>query len=82
MSVAKINDGDPAFPGLNATLVDIDSDGQKCHETQPLCGMTLRDFFAAAALQGMSASGHFTLKEDIRRIAFERADAMLKARSA
>jgi hypothetical protein len=56
-------------------------------------GMTLRDYFAAAALQGMLASGHETAIEKastaaggdpIRGLAlasYGMADAMLKARS-
>jgi len=64
----KINDGGPAFP--------LQSIGP---EFQPgYSGMTLRDYFAAAALQGFcSAWGH-----DIKSAAYayELADAMLKAR--
>jgi hypothetical protein len=44
--VSTINDGGPAFP--NAPGYEI------------YYGMTLRDYFAAAALQGLLASGHFT----------------------
>lgn len=42
--MSKIDDGGAAFP---SELFE-----------QP--GMTLRDYFAAAALQGLLASGHFT----------------------
>ena len=44
MSEPKINDGGPAFP-RPAT--------NHCHSQD---GMTLRDYFAAAALQGMLAN--------------------------
>ncbi len=71
----------PAFPAAQAYGPDS--------------GMTLRDYFAAAALQGMWA-GKYTLgrnkvtKEiesrisynDIADWAYEQADAMLKARVA
>ena len=65
----KISDGGPAFP----------ADFQ-LYST----GMTLRDYFAAAALQGLLASpaeaefgvSHFATA------AYECADAMLKAREA
>ena len=65
----KISDGGPAFP----------ADFQ-LYST----GMTLRDYFAAAALQGLLASpaeaefgvSHFATA------AYEAADAMLKAREA
>lgn len=43
-------------------------------------GMTLRDYFAAAALQGMCANP--SLREDLflASMSFEIADAMLRAR--
>ena len=47
-------------------------------------GMSLRDYFAAAALTGLLASriaaerGH--TKQDIAEVAYENADAMLAAR--
>ena len=42
-------------------------------------GMTLRDYFAAKAMQGKIASGS-TGFEDIAYYAYKYADAMLKAR--
>jgi hypothetical protein len=74
-----INDGGPAFP--TATLA------QKTEG-----GMTLRDYFAAAALQGiLSGADRSTVKylENMRypagemsSAAYNIADAMLKAREA
>ena len=65
----KINDGGPAFP---VPSLAVDS------------GMTLRDYFAAAALQGLIASrGSMStrfLAEDDASYVFEIADAMIKAR--
>ena len=49
----------------------------------PLClsiGMTLRDYFAAAALQGILADGGGASWDDDAKNAFKAADAMLKAR--
>lgn len=46
-------------------------------------GMTLRDYFAAMAMQGLIASndeGAGDRLEDIPRYAYDIADAMLKAR--
>ena len=46
-------------------------------------GMTLRDYFAAKALQGMLASGNLpkTMPDaDIAECSYNLADAMLKAR--
>lgn len=67
----KINDGGPAFP--------LQSIGP---EFQPgYSGMTLRDFFAAAALQGMLARGQsLSSKKDEVFEAFKYSDAMIKAR--
>jgi hypothetical protein len=48
--MSKTNDGGTAFP---VQLVEYVS-----AHNHP--GMTLRDYFAAAALQGLLASGHFT----------------------
>ena len=47
-------------------------------------GMTLRDYFAARALQGMLASGNLpkTMPDaDIAECSYNLADAMLKARN-
>ena len=42
-------------------------------------GMTLRDYFAAKAMQGMLADGR-TGDEYVSNLAYQYADAMLKAR--
>ena len=46
-------------------------------------GMTLRDYFAAKAMQGMYASASFPtgMMADTAKEAYEMADAMLKARA-
>ncbi len=63
-----INDGGPAFP---VPSLAVDS------------GMTLRDYFAAAALQGILARGQsLSSKKDEVLEAFKYSDAMLKAREA
>lgn len=46
-------------------------------------GMTLRDYFAAKAMQGMFASGNLpksVTDEELSAVAYQTADAMLKAR--
>jgi len=46
-------------------------------------GMTLRDYFAAKALQGMFASGNLpksVTDEELAAVAYQTADALLKAR--
>ena len=65
--MSNTNTGGPAFP----VLIDIDYE----------VGMTLRDYFAAKAMQGLLA-GKLT-STDLQLIAkdcYAMADAMLKAR--
>ena len=75
------DDGGPAFP---TTLADIQ---------QGLEGMTLRDYFAAAALTGLVAAPEAMMgmrevgkdygmgvEQYASRMAYEMADAMLKER--
>jgi len=50
-------------------------------------GMTLRDYFAAKAMQGILAGVHPIIREPdplpmVARAAYDMADAMLKARGA
>jgi hypothetical protein len=80
--VSARNDGGPAFPSHGSM-------GEVAQE-----GMTLRDYFAAAALQGslstieeysheLKRAGSKTpLEVFMARLAYTYADAMLKARSA
>jgi len=71
MTNQPINDGGPAFP-----TVARDGNWQPHHD-----GLSLRDYFAAAALQGLMASRNF-LDEYDGPYVYEIADAMLKAREA
>ena len=68
----SINDGGPAFP----------HDGQHNYTG----GMTLRDYFAAKAMQSIVSVLHVGIKpmslESVASVAYEIADAMLKAREA
>ena len=70
--MTAINDGGPAFPRDHA------SDGHN--------GMTLRDYFAAKAMQGVLArNGGYALREHMlsaARNAYDQDDAMLAARAA
>lgn len=45
--------GGPAFPSLNAECTGLDSDGFERWDTEPSGGMTLRDYFAAKAMQAI-----------------------------
>ncbi len=71
--MSEFNDGGPAFPW-----------GE--HGTR-LGGMTLRDYFAAKALQGYLTKigivgGIAPTDDDMARYSYEMADAMLRAREA
>lgn len=70
----EINDGGTAFP-----VTVTDKSGQIA-ATQ--CGMSLRDYFAAAAMQGMLSSpdGGPSKLENLAGGAYKAADAMLAAR--
>ena len=50
--------------------------------TQHNDGMTLRDYFAAAALQGLMASCPWEQVDEVPQKAYEISDAMIKAREA
>jgi hypothetical protein len=62
------NTGGPAFPSHGSM-------GEVAHE-----GMTLRDYFAAKAMQGLLASTKVTDARIIAIDAYQAANAMLKAR--
>ena len=69
------NDGEPAFPVTRYVNVDGET-----HESTPQ-GMTLRDYFAAKALNGLfSNSNEDWGIEDAVATAYLTADAMLKER--
>ena len=72
------NDGGPAFPGY-----DIYGDGKQHMAGRPHGGMTLRDYFAAKAMQGLLASlgqHDVTNLSELASNAWATADAMLKGR--
>ena len=77
----QINDGGPAFPhGPLGDSITFD-DGRTSHQWPACAGMSLRDWFAGQALQGILAG---TLNgdkpENWAKAAYQVADAMLKAR--
>ncbi len=74
MSDQPINDGGPAFPVVAST--GDPRDGVYCRE-----GITIRDYFAAAALQGMLGECNCVASNDrLAAYAYAAADAMLAAR--
>lgn len=85
---APIDNGGPAFPEVTTTYVrDGAQDTQYVHSEG---GMSLRDYFAAKAMQGMWASDqpgwHCSGTPDAMQkraeAAYEMADAMLAARQS
>ena len=73
-------DGGPAFPDTNAE-VGFNEDGLNWDRGH--VGMSLRDYFAAHALQGMQGWFGDTpiIGEVAAHMAYEIADAMLKERA-
>lgn len=70
--MSEIKDGGSAFPGMEENAC-----GQETGWKQ---GMTLRQWFAGMALQGLLANPSPMLKNlDIPELAYEYADAMLRA---
>ena len=74
MSNTNINGG----PAVEVPLLP----GQSWQEMGPCDGMTLRDYFAGKALQGICAHPDTwgLLQKGIARTAYDMADAMLEAR--
>jgi hypothetical protein len=81
-----MNDGGPAFPGQ---WYDFQPTTGEQVVRESFVGMTLRDYFAAAALQGIIAAqanpqsneyADDACKRTFPRHAYEFADAMLKQR--
>lgn len=79
------NTGGPAFPVFGVNCVRVDMDGSAEYEPQQISdGMTLRDYFAAKAMQGWSANPipqDATIQE-VAAWAYRQADAMLEARQS
>ena len=81
-----VDDGGPAFPTRGEDFIDGPQGRhpQSAWGMQPKEGMTLRDYFAGKALQGMLAGyggdSNATIDE-YASDAYRYADAMLKARS-
>jgi hypothetical protein len=73
--MSEIKDGGPAFPGPDQAEQTVDINE----------GMTLRDYFAEGALQGICAhvdSWGLGSAQQIADKSYELADAMLRARGA
>ena len=77
-------DGGPAFPSPSFA-VPRSLDAEHVVKLRDMQGMTLRDYFAAKAMQGIWADSaivtEFGGAKQIAKAAYEQADAMLAARS-
>ena len=78
-------DGGPAFPAPEY-LINKELDQKTIMRLDMTLGMTLRDYFAAQAMQGMCA-GNWPITSDpglhdMTQRAYAIADALLKARHA
>jgi hypothetical protein len=72
--MSNTNTGGPAFPHT------VEYKGAECGGVVPHGGMTLRDYFAAKAMQVLCASD--MTNQRLAAEAYDVADAMLKAREA
>jgi hypothetical protein len=79
--MSNTNTGGPAFP---TPKFDLNEAGQLTSFSVDTDGMTLRDYFATKAMQGICASGpsHEWSNSRLAAEAYDLADAMLKAREA
>lgn len=89
--MSEIKDGGPAFGqvvSLRAVRVEMNGDTEWEPESMALGGVTVRDYFAAKAMQGFCAnSSHAVLDGEHQfkaaaKEAYLMADAMLRAREA
>ncbi|KZC17048.1 hypothetical protein RHOFW510R12_01360 [Rhodanobacter sp. FW510-R12] len=82
----RIKDGGPAFPATNYYIIPKDLEDRHVAALGKTQGMTLRDYFAAKAMQGVIAQACGTaLGSDPKYAAdyaYAAADAMLAAREA
>jgi len=77
--MSGLKDGGPAFPVLCDYVNGKPRGMQTANSGGWHEGLSLRDYFAAAALQGLNA-GDFANYSDMAFDAFKIADAMLEAR--
>lgn len=80
MSINNIDDGGPAYPDPMRTMIEM--------QCEPSPGMSLRDHFAAKALEGSlaysasdcSGIGTELERENVANWCYQMADAMIESR--
>jgi hypothetical protein len=75
--MSNTNTGGPAFPH--------EYFDHQLSRTRTMAGMTLRDYFAAKAMQSLLARSTYGIEDDpldVSSVAYDYADAMMKAREA
>lgn len=78
----QIRDGGPAFPAMNF-IVPIDLEARHVARLGETQGMSLRDWLAGMAMQGILSANQDRLNDEwLSKEAFGYADAMLKQREA
>ena len=84
MSENKIDDGGPAFPNISKSITTKANDGEHVLTHEIAAGMTLRDYFAAAALPECirTSQGWCDAWTMSAVHAYKIADAMILRRSA
>lgn len=77
--MSKINDGGPAFPGMERLIGTFSGESVDNYYT----GMTLRDWFAGMALSGLLTQGYDKFNPNEFSVqAYAYADAMINARGS
>ncbi len=78
----QIETGGPAFPAEVSYDSDLAVDHQIGHNAYRTVGMTLRDYFAAKAMQSYIAQLERSFKrmDDVAKWSYEMSDAMLAVR--
>lgn len=86
--MSEIKDGGPAFGqviSLRVVRVEMNGDTEWEPESMALGGVTVRDYFAAKAMQAMlthEVNGDWPEHKNVAKHAYDMADEMLRAREA
>jgi hypothetical protein len=76
------NDGGPAFPRPNLQQAgEVNAENDMCYREWGAEGMSLRDWFAGQALQGMCAANPKTSSVELAAFCYAMAGAMLAERA-